>query len=223
MCEGVILPNSLQFASLCFCHSACYWAQSHKLAVWAGRLNYLLRILEVGCVSVSACLKASSNDKGMKWGGEGEVAEGEEQLVCNGCGEFLTDLIPLSADHPTVGIPFSPRDNGNSLLFISPPKSHLSIPPSLYLPHFSLCLSVACHGQRGDSQQKVHLNMMAGVYSQRSSTALWAVPDLALLSICDHVMEMDTTERLKMEEMHLPGSYQIEETAVRSERQYFID
>lgn len=112
-------------------------------------------------------------DKGIKRKGERErgAAEGEEQLVCKGWVEFLNDLIPVSAERLTVGIPVPPRDNGNSLLLISPPQSHLSTSPPSFHPHLSLS-SIVCRGERGDSQQKVHLNMMAGVYSQRSSTTL---------------------------------------------------
>lgn len=70
-------------------------------------------------------------DKGIKREEKREVGavEGEKQLVCRGWVGFLNDLIPVSAERLTVGIPVPPGDNGNSLLLISPPQSHLSTPP----------------------------------------------------------------------------------------------
>lgn len=85
---------------------------------------------------------------------EGGAAEGEEQLVCKGWVEFLNDLIPVSAERLTVGIPVSPRDNGNSLLLISPPQSHLSTSPPCFLPHPSpifYCVPRRVRGQPAES------------------------------------------------------------------------
>lgn len=142
-------------------------------------------------MSVSACLRASSTCldkciKRKKWESGGGVVSGgggwggrQSKEKSNWCAggwvEFLNDLIPVSAESLTVGIPVSPGDNGNSLRLISPPQSHLSTsPPSVPPPPTSLpsSLLLCIMASEGDSQQKVHLNMMAGVYSQRNSTTL---------------------------------------------------
>lgn len=83
----------------------------------------------------------------------GGAEKEEEQLVCKGWVEFLNDLIPVSAERLTVGIPVSPRDNGNSLLLISPPQSHLSTSPTLpptSLPVF-YCVPRRAKGQPAES------------------------------------------------------------------------
>jgi len=76
--------------------------ESHKLAVCgAGRLNYLLRTLEVSSVSVvspePAWIRAWKRE-----GEEGGGGRGGEQLVCEVWVGFPNDLIPVSAERLTV-------------------------------------------------------------------------------------------------------------------------
>lgn len=125
--------------------------------VWAGRLNYLLGTLEVVCVhvSLSQCfLQPVSirvwNEKGSREGGRQKE---KKQLVCKGWAEFLNDLIPVSAVCLTVGIPVSPRDNGNSSSHqptsVSP--QHLfSLLPLTSLPIF-YCVPLWAWGQPAES------------------------------------------------------------------------
>lgn len=112
-------------------------------------------------------------DKGIKR--EGGRRGGQQKRKSNWCARagigFRNYLIPVPAQRLTVGIPVFPRDNGNSLLLIFPPQPHLSASPPSFLPHLSLS-PIVYHSKRRDSQHTVHLNMMAGVYSQRNSTTL---------------------------------------------------
>lgn len=68
--------------------------------------------------------------------------------------EFLNDLISVSAERLIVGIPVSLRDNGNSLLLISPPQAHLSSPPPLFPPTplaIFYCVPQRASGQPAES------------------------------------------------------------------------
>lgn len=112
--------------------------------MWAARLNYLLRTLEVVCVHVSlsqSFFQPASirvlNQVG-RGGGEGEgTGEGEgRQEKSNWCArgrpEFLNYLIPVSAQRHKVGVPVFPGDSGSSPLlirFTSEPHTHTHLPP----------------------------------------------------------------------------------------------
>lgn len=135
----MILRSSPEFPSLLFL-SHC-WLVGRVTQIsgvgWKAQLPFKdFRGSLCPCQPVSE-LPPACFDKGIKWERERGwgAAQGEEQLVCRGWAEFLNDLIPVSAARLTVGIPVSPRDNGNSLLLISPPQSHLSTSPSSFLSH----------------------------------------------------------------------------------------
>lgn len=93
-----------------------------------------------------------------KKGGGGVAAEGEEQLVCKGWVGFLNDLIPVSAERLTVGIPVSPRDNGKSSSSHQPtsvsPQHLPSIHPLPFHPHLSLSPIVYRGEHRGQPARK---------------------------------------------------------------------
>lgn len=93
-------------------------------------------------------------DKGIKQEVEREGAQQKEKS--NWCArvEFLNDLISVSAERLTVGIPVPLRDNGNSLLLISPPQAHLSHPPPLLPSHTSCYLLLWAAESKGTASRK---------------------------------------------------------------------
>lgn len=101
--------------------------------MWAGRLNYLLRTLEVACVRVSLSPSFSQpasirvlNQEGGGEGGGRRGGAGEKQLACEGRAEFLNYLIPVSAPRLKVGVPVFPGDSGNAPVLSRPAQSHLN-------------------------------------------------------------------------------------------------
>lgn len=138
-------------------------------------------------MSVLACLRAFSNDKSVKQEREvglGGAAGGEEQLVNEGWVEFLRDLILCLPSISLLASRFPPETTVTFLL-ISPPQSLLS---TSHL--FPLFCGVPCRVRGRPAESPFQYD--GRVYSLRDSITQRAAPDLASLSICDHVMEMDT-------------------------------